>query len=107
MPSDPQTPRTEAGRRLWEAYGGTTASEAIRAIEAEAARDALAGVRAAALPEPLDVEPHEGEPHEFRTICRRCGEPGFLHVSLITPQETVVIQTAAAYQERSRPENET
>lgn len=36
-------PTTEAGRALWEAYGGTTASAAILAIE----REAYAKVRAA------------------------------------------------------------
>lgn len=35
---------------------------------------------------------HPGEPHEFRTYCRRCGEPGRLHVSLITDDELVEIK---------------
>ena len=38
------------------------------------------------------AQAHYGEPHEFRTICRRCGEPGMLHVSIITPDERVDIR---------------
>ena len=40
---------------------------------------------------PLDVAPHPGEHHEFRTTCLRCGEPGWLHVSLLGPDETFTI----------------
>lgn len=37
---------------------------------------------------------HSGKPHEFRTVCRLCGEPGWLHVSIITQHERVDITDA-------------
>ena len=36
------------------------------------------------------VRLHPGQ-HEFRTICRLCGEYGMLHVSVITDNERVTI----------------
>lgn len=39
----------------------------------------------------LSTTPHPGEQHEFRTNCRRCGEPGMLNISLIAPDETITI----------------
>jgi hypothetical protein len=38
------------------------------------------------------VAPHPGEPHEFRTMCYRCGERGILHVAVITPSERVRVE---------------
>ena len=34
---------------------------------------------------------HPDEPHEFSTTCRRCGERGFLNISVITYDERVNI----------------
>jgi hypothetical protein len=48
------------------------------------------------------VAPHPNQPHEFRTACIRCGEPGFLTISLATYDERVVTMTeeqARAYAE--------
>lgn len=36
--------------------------------------------------------PHPGENHEFRTVCQRCGENGYLHVGVITDLEVVKIE---------------
>jgi len=36
-------------------------------------------------------KPHPGTPHQFRTECTSCGEPGMLHVSLITQGERVEV----------------
>jgi hypothetical protein len=50
----------------------------------------------------LMVAPHPNQPHEFRTACIRCGEPGFLTISLATYDERVVTMTeeqARAYAE--------
>lgn len=44
----------------------------------------------------LSVMAHPGEPHEFRTKCRRCGEYGMLNVALITDNEVVRIEPRAA-----------
>lgn len=38
---------------------------------------------------------HPGTPHEFRTMCQRCGENGYLHVALITDLEVVHIEPRA------------
>ena len=40
------------------------------------------------------VAEHPGEHHEFRTTCLRCGKPGMLHISVITPNERVDITDA-------------
>lgn len=37
------------------------------------------------------LAPHPGENHAFRTSCILCGEAGWLHVALITNNETVTI----------------
>jgi hypothetical protein len=58
--------------------------------------DECEGVRLVA--EPGLREAHPGEPHDFRTTCQRCGEAGFLHVSLITDLEVVKIEDRAALQ---------
>jgi hypothetical protein len=50
-----------------------------------------------------DVERHPGESHAFATTCRKCGEPGFLHVSLITPDERVSIESADPEPAEPRP----
>lgn len=52
-------------------------------------------VPARARTDALDVDPpsvtlHPGQ-HEFRTVCRLCGEDGMLHVSVITHHERVEI----------------
>jgi len=39
-----------------------------------------------------DRVPHPEDPHEFRTVCQRCGERGFLNVALITDREVVRIE---------------
>jgi len=59
--------------------------------------DAIAALEARAS---LDVAPHPGEHHEFRTTCLRCGEPGWLHVSLLGPDETFTI---ASREEPTQP----
>ncbi len=46
--------------------------------------------RADATDPPPSVSLHPGQ-HEFRTVCRLCGESGMLHVSVITPYERVTI----------------
>ena len=94
--SDPQTPRTKAGRRLLDKEV-TTATRTgiprgllmsyILAIEAESG--------SVELDDEQTWQPHPGENHEFRTICRRCGEPGTLHVALIAPGEVVRIEEYA------------
>jgi hypothetical protein len=38
------------------------------------------------------AKPHPGQPHDFRTRCLRCGEPGVINLSLITPDESVNIE---------------
>jgi hypothetical protein len=40
--------------------------------------------------DPREVSLHPGQ-HEFTTVCRLCGDPGMLHVSVITPHERVSI----------------
>lgn len=42
------------------------------------------------------TEPHPDEPHEFRTVCRRCGEDGHLFVAIITDDEVVRIEPREA-----------
>jgi hypothetical protein len=42
-----------------------------------------------ATPEPTD---HPGEPHEFTTVCSRCGENGYLNVAIITDLEVVKVE---------------
>lgn len=46
--------------------------------------------RTTCCPLPL-IGVHPGRNHEFRTTCLLCGEPGWLHVALITSHETVTI----------------
>ena len=36
---------------------------------------------------------HPGEPHDFRTVCGRCGKDGMLHVAVITDDEVVRIES--------------
>jgi hypothetical protein len=53
---------------------------------------------------------HSGQPHEFRTICRLCGEAGFLNVALVTDNEVVRIEKRAAHHHHEwtdAPEDET
>ena len=45
---------------------------------------------------PLVAEAHPGKNHEFRTVCQRCGESGYLHVALITDLEVVKVEPRAA-----------
>jgi len=42
------------------------------------------------------LDAHPGEPHEFRTVCQRCGENGYLHVAVITDLEVVKVEDRAA-----------
>ena len=53
----------------------------------------------AATSEPL---PHPGENHEFRTTCLRCGESGYLNISLIGPDQEIRIETIATPTEPTR-----
>jgi hypothetical protein len=50
-----------------------------------AIRDATSG---------LDVAPHPDANHEFRNVCRLCGETGYLHVAFFTWNERVSIRAA-------------
>ncbi len=55
------------------------------------------------------AEPHPDEPHEFRTTCLRCGEKGFLHMVLITSDQTVTIverEPSAAARLTRQPEGQ-
>jgi hypothetical protein len=75
--------------------GALTAAER-RLVHPYVGPDEFAPSALADRPEPGELDAHPDEPHEFRTTCLRCGEPGMLHVSLITPDETVTIARLAA-----------
>ena len=68
---------------LREWWDGLTADEQWEAYRIEKS-DALAL-------HTTDTGPHPDEPHEFRTTCRRCGEPGFLNITLHTYDERVTV----------------
>ena len=90
---------TTATDPLWLAYrayalsadGAGSSHPSVVQRLVEAVRDRLA------VTEGSDSRaPHPDTPHEFRTVCQRCGENGYLHVALITDLEVVKVETRAA-----------
>lgn len=41
------------------------------------------------------VQAHPGEHHTFRIECERCGQPGYLNVALVGPDERFAVQPLA------------
>jgi len=72
-----------------------------RLAELEACEAALAA-RSEPGAERLDVKLHPGQ-HEFRTVCRLCGEDGVLHVSTITHHERVRIDDPRLAETEPKP----
>lgn len=78
-------PAERLARALTEVQGGRYESWLRRAPN-------ILSALAAPLPVIEAAAPHPDMPHEFSTVCRLCGERGFLHVALITDLDVVKIE---------------
>jgi hypothetical protein len=47
---------------------------------------------------------HPGQPHSFHALCRLCGEPGYLHLSIIGDDEYVDVKHRPALDAPTPPD---